>query len=195
MALTLPLWAAAPVPSIVALQPLVDSEPWIYVIDMLTVLVVELKANALTGIVPVIVTEMLMPSTEQPFTFSDVTVPMPKPARPLPFLKEPVVAEDVQVTDWPAVVSVTTVVPALPVVAPPGLTVHVAAVANAGAAAMPITAAVAALVMSALPKRLRIALTPFPCRSCSLPGAALVTPCARLIAERYRAGVHIRDIR
>ena len=107
----------------------------------------------------------------------DVTVPMPKPARPLPFLKEPVVAEDVQVTDWPAVVSVTTVVPALPVVAPPGLTVHVAAVANAGAAAMPMTAAVAALVMSALPKRLRIALTPFPCRSCSLPGAALITPC------------------
>src|ERR1051326_9055196 len=132
---------------------------------MLTVLVAELKASALTGIVPVIVTEMLMPSTEQPFTFSDVTVPMPKPARPLPFLKEPVVAEDVQVTDWPAVVSVTTVVPALPVVAPPGFTVHVAAVANAGAAAMPITAAVAALVISAFPKRLRIALTPFPCWS------------------------------
>jgi hypothetical protein len=30
---------------------------------------------------------------------------------------------------------------------------------------MPMTAAVAALVISALPKRLRIALTPFPCRS------------------------------
>jgi hypothetical protein len=50
----------------------------------------------------------------------------------------------------------------LAVVAPPGRTVHVAAVANAGAAAMPMTAAVAALVISAFPKRLRIALTPFP---------------------------------
>jgi hypothetical protein len=56
---------------------------------------------------------------------------------------------------------------------------------------MPMTAAVAALVISAFAKRLRIALTPFPCRSCSLPGAALVTPCARPIAGRYRAGMHI----
>jgi len=53
------------------------------------------------------------------------------------------------------------VVPALPVVAPPGLTVHVAAVANAGAAAMPMTAAAAALMINALPSRWRIALTPF----------------------------------
>src|SRR5690348_9237205 len=53
------------------------------------------------------------------------------------------------------------VVPALPVVVPPGLTVHVAAVANAGAAAMPIMAAAPALMINAVPKRLRIALAPF----------------------------------
>jgi hypothetical protein len=119
----------------------------------------------LTGIFPVIVTEILIPRTEQPLTVRDVMVPIPEPERPLPVLNDPFAVEDVQVTDWPAVESVTVVVPAFPVVAPPGLTVHVAAVANAGAAAMPMTAAVAALVISAFPKRLRIALTPFPCRS------------------------------
>jgi hypothetical protein len=92
-------------------------------------------------------------------------VPTPVPDRPLPFLNEPFAVEDVQVTDWPAVTSVTLVVPALPVVAPPGVTVHVAAVAKAGAAARPMTDAVAALMISAFPKRLRIALTPFPYRS------------------------------
>src|SRR5689334_25126351 len=112
----------------VALQPLADSEPWILLSDMATVLVVLLKDRALTGIFPVIVTEMFMPSTEQPLRVSDVIVPTPAPGRPLPFLKEPFAVDDVQVTDWPAVTSVTTVFPALAVVAPPGLTVHVAAV-------------------------------------------------------------------
>src|SRR6185312_4433663 len=142
----------------------------------------------LSGIFPVIVTPTVWPSIEHPLKASEVMVPRPAPARPEPFLSVPFATDDVQVTDWPAVLSVITVFPAVPVVAPPGLTVHVAAVANAGAAAMPMTATAAAPVMSALPKRLRIALTPFPCRSCSLPGAALVTPCARHIAERYRAG-------
>jgi hypothetical protein len=135
---------------------------------------------------------MLMPRTEQPLTVRDVMVPIPEPERPLPVLNDPFAVEDVQVTDWPAVESVTVVVPAFPVVAPPGLTVHVAAVANAGAAAMPMTAAVAALVISAFPKRLRIALTPFPCRSCELSGAALVTPCAQPITRRCWVGCTFR---
>ena len=148
----------------------------------------------MSGIFPVIVTATVWPRIVHPLKASEVMVRRPAPARPEPCLSVPFAVEDVQVTDWPAVVSVTTVFPAVPVVAPPGLTVHVAAVANAGATAMPITAAVAALVISAFPKRLRIALTPFPCRSCSLPGAALVTPRAQPIAGRYRAGLHIRDI-
>src|SRR6266566_5245206 len=178
----------------VALQPLADREPWILVSDMLTVFAVLLKESALTGIFPVIVTEIFMPSTEQPLKVSDVIVPMPAPDRPLPFLKEPLAVEDEQVTDWPAVTSVTVVFPALAMVAPPGLTVHVAAVAKAGAAAMPMTAAVAALVTSAFPKRLRIALTPFPCRSCSPSGADLVTLRARPIAGCYQRWPRIPDI-
>src|SRR5260370_15679928 len=120
---------------------------------------------------------MLMPSTEQPLRVSDVRVPMPVPDRLLPLWKELFVFEDVQVTEWLAVTSVTVVVPARPVVAPPGLTVHVAAVAKAGAAARPMTDAVPALMISAFPKRLRIALTPFPYRSARcqapIPGHAM----------------------
>jgi hypothetical protein len=61
------------------------------------------------------------------------------------------------------VVSVTVVVPAVALRVPPGVTVQVAA-ASAGAAAKQTTEAVAALMTRALPKFLRIALTPFPCR-------------------------------
>jgi len=93
------------------------------------------------------------------------------------------------------VVSVTTVFPALPVVAPPGLTVHVDAVAKAGAAAMPMIAAAAVPVISAFPKRLRIALTPFPCRFSPAARPDLVTICVRLIAGRERALRTFRDIR
>src|SRR5712692_8649979 len=133
------------------------------------------------------VTVMVMPRTEQLLRVSDVTVPMPAPERPLPFLKEPFAVEEEQVTDCPAVVSVTTVFPAFAVVAPPGLTVHVAAVAKAGAAAMPMTAAVAALMINALPKRLRIALTPFPYPGWLDAGdAGPITQGAWLVAIRHR---------
>jgi hypothetical protein len=59
----------------------------------------ELKETALIGILAVIVTEMLTPGTEQPLRVSDVTVPMPAPGRPLPFLNDPLAVEEVQVTD------------------------------------------------------------------------------------------------
>src|SRR5690349_9392564 len=91
-------------------------------------------------------------------------VPMPAPARPLPVLSVPFAVEDVQFTDRPLVASVTTVLPALPVTAPPGLTVQVVT-ARAGAAAKPITDAAVAVMTRALPQPLRIALTSFPCRS------------------------------
>src|SRR5215467_1654695 len=119
---------------------------------------------ALSGIFPVIVTETVKPATVQFLKASDVTVPMPLPARPLPLLSEPFIVDDEQVTDRPLVESVTTVLPAAPVKDPPGLTVQVVA-ASAGAAASPTTDAAAALRTRALPNHLRIALTPFPCRS------------------------------
>src|SRR6516162_286474 len=116
----------------------------------------------LSGIVPVIVAETVIPAMVQLLKASEVTVPRPAPARPLPFLSVPFATDDVQITELPPVEIV--VVPAVAVTAPPGLTVHVVA-ASAGAAAKPITDAVAALRTRALPKLLRIALTPFPCRS------------------------------
>src|SRR5215831_5924337 len=148
----------------------------------------------LSGILPVIVTVGVWPRIEHPLKASEVMVPRPAPGRPEPCLSVPFATEDVQVTDWPAVLSVITVFPAVPVVAPPGLTVHVAAVANAGAAAMPMTAAVAALVMSALPKRLRIALTPFPVpvmlAARRSPGYALCTAHRWALPSRYAHSRH-----
>src|SRR6516165_2184336 len=109
---------------------------------------------------PVIVTDT---PSGQPLKANELTVPMPAPGRPLPLWSVPFMTEPVQGTDRAFVTSVTTVFPAVPVTAPPGLTVHVVA-AKAGAAAKPITDAVAALITRALPQPLRIALTPFPCR-------------------------------
>lgn len=122
---------------------------------------VALYETPLSGIFPVIVTETVMLSTVQPLKANEVTVPRPVPDRPLPFLSVPFATDDVQLTDRPAVESFTVVVPAVAVTAPPGLTVQVAA--NAGAAAKPITDAAPAVTTRALPKVLRIALTPFPC--------------------------------
>src|SRR5215472_16110649 len=127
------------------------------------VLVVLLYLTALSGIVALIVTDRLTPSAVQPLKASELKVPMPLPARPLPLLSVPLRAEDVQVTERPAVTSFTVVAPAVPVTAPPGLTVQVVA-ASAGAAAKPITDAAAAPRTRDLPKALKITLTPFPCR-------------------------------
>src|SRR5262245_18609624 len=131
---------------------------------MFATLVVPLYLVALSGIFPLSVSDTLNPDTLQPLKASEVRVPMPAPARPLPFLSVPLATEDVQLTDWPAVVSDTTVFPAVPVTAPPGLTVQVTA-ARAGAAAKPITDAAVAPMTRAFPQALRIALTSFPaCR-------------------------------
>src|SRR5215469_17361731 len=166
VALTRPLCAAPPVPSIVALQLMAATEivPWIFVMVMLATFVVALYAVALSGIFPVIVAATVNTDALQPLKASDVRVPMLAPARPLPFLSVPFMTEDVQVTGTPLVASVTTVFPAVPVTAPPGLTVQLAA-ARASAAAKPITDAAVALMTRALPQALRIALTSFLCRS------------------------------
>src|SRR5689334_25257858 len=96
VALTVPLCAVPPVPSIVALQliALTVIVPWIFVMVMLATFVVELYAVALSGIFPVIVTDTLMPDALQPLKASEVMVPMPAPARPLPVLSVPFAVED-----------------------------------------------------------------------------------------------------
>src|SRR5215472_13914596 len=167
VAVTFPLLAVADVPLITALQLmglLMDSFPCIPVMVMLAVCVVLLNETPLSDILALIVTESVTPDEVQPPKASELMAPRPFPARPLPLLSVPLMVEDVHVTVRPAVTSFTVVVPAFAVTAPPGLTVQVVA-ASAGAAANPTTDATAALRTRALPKLLRIALTPFPCRS------------------------------
>ena len=130
---------------------------------MFAIFVVPLYLMALSSIFPLTVSDTLTPDTLQVLKASEAMVPIPAPASPLPFLSVPFATEDVHVTEAPAVVSVTVVVPAVPATVPPGLTVQLAA-ARAGAAAKPITDAAVALMTRALPQALRIALTPFPCR-------------------------------
>src|SRR5690348_16433255 len=54
--------------------------------------------------------------------------PMPEPGSPLPALSGPDMVEDAQVSEAPDLVSVSVVVPAAAVMAPPGRTVQVVAV-------------------------------------------------------------------
>ena len=87
---------------------------------------------------------------------SAVIEPMPVPDSPLPFLTVPLPLDDVQVRTLPVFVSFSVVVPALAVMAPPGLTVQVAATpalvaasaeladrASSPASAAPVTRALA----------------------------------------------------
>src|SRR6266704_2669473 len=89
-----------------------------------------------------------------------VPVVTPVPDSPLPDLTEPLPLEDAQVRVLPVLVSFSVVVPALAVMAPPGLTVQVAATPLIAAIALPAlrpsTPVRAALVTRTLPARLRI---------------------------------------
>ena len=68
------------------------------------------------------------------------------PLTPLPFFSVPVDVDDVQVSTLPVLVSVSVVVPALAVIAPPGVMVKVIATARATPTLAPIATAVAAPV-------------------------------------------------
>ncbi len=84
---------------------------------------------------------------------TEVTVPRPLPGSPLPDLSEPVSFDDVQDSEMFDVVSFSVVVPAFPVMAPPGQTDQVAAVAAGDdAAPSPIVraAAPAAKIVAAM---------------------------------------------
>src|SRR6516164_1373413 len=85
-----------------------------------------------------------------------VIEPMPVPDRPLPFLAVPLPLDVLQVRTLPVLVSFSVVTPALAVMAPPGLTVQVAATAELADRAS--TPASAALMTRALPARLKIVI-------------------------------------
>src|SRR5215471_13390740 len=89
------------------------------------------------------VTVNVKPEPVQLLKVTAVIEPMAVPDSPLPCLRVAFVLEDVHTTDWWVVVSVRVVVPALAVVAPPGLTVQVAVTARAAPVPTPITKAAA----------------------------------------------------
>src|SRR5580704_10719367 len=101
---------------------------------------------------------------------SAVIEAIPVPDRPLPFLTVPLPLDDVQVRTLPVLVSFSVVVPALAVMAPPGLTVQVAATPALVAAPAELTdrasiPASAAPVIRTPPARLRIVMgVPLPDR-------------------------------
>jgi hypothetical protein len=70
-------------------------------------------------------TETVNPLTVQLLKSIDVTVPIPDPRRPLPDLRVPLSLDVTQLRVRPEVVSVSWVVPAFPLIAPPGFTVQV----------------------------------------------------------------------
>src|ERR1051325_6128432 len=94
---------------------------------------------------------------------SEVMEPIPVPDRPLPFFSEPLALEDLQDSVVPVAVSLRVVLPALAVMAPPGVTLKVVAVlAPAKLATLrPISAAVATPVRRMVPARLKIAIGPY----------------------------------
>src|SRR5437588_3513314 len=81
-------------------------------------------------------------STVHLLNATEATVPRPLPGSPFPDLSEPASFDDVQDSEIFDVVSVSVVVPAFPVIAPPGVTVQAAA-AKAGVLPRPIVRAAA----------------------------------------------------
>jgi len=156
LVLTEPLSAVALVPSTVKPQTLLETVKWMVV--TVPPVTPALKDLAFSGYatVPVEI-ESDMPSTVQLLKARDVTVPIPAPLSPVPDLSVPVALDDVQVTVRPAVVSFRMVVPALPVIAPPGVTVQVNGAAACDAVALrPIVKATTIGVRVATLRDLRI---------------------------------------
>src|SRR5205809_955582 len=105
LAVTLPLFALAPVPSTTALQPGPDSVAWIPV--MLPVVTPLLKDAAFRcqGKWVVCTEKVRLSGPVQLLKPSAVIDPMPEPDSPLPFLTEPLPLEDAHVRTVPVFVS------------------------------------------------------------------------------------------
>src|SRR6266699_735299 len=179
LAVTLPLLAVAPVPSTTALQLGPLSVAWMPV--MVPVVTPLLKDTAFRchGKWVVCTVKVRPRGPLQVLKDSAVIEPMPVPDRPLPLLSVPLPLEDAQDKVLPVLVSFSVVVPALAVMAPPGLTVQVAATpvllaANAELADRASIPASAALMTRTLPARLRIVIrvSPLPDRRAGSLAAA-----------------------
>src|SRR6185437_6407414 len=160
-AVTLPLLAVAPVPSTTALQLGPVSVAWMPV--MVPVVTPLLKDTAFRchGKCVVLTVNVRPSGPVQLLNDSAVIEPMLVPDSPLPVLTVPLPLDDAQDRVLPVFVSFRVVVPALAVMAPPGLTVQVAATralvaAPAALADRASSPASATPVTRALPARLRI---------------------------------------
>jgi hypothetical protein len=151
------------VPSITKLHAEFDTWMWMPVIVPFVTPVVETYLSAFSdhATVPDEM-ETVWPAAEQLLKLIDVTVPRPLPGSPVPDFSVPVELADVQVALTPDVVSLITVVPAVPVMAPPGWTDHVPdVVARAGVAVRPAARAQDSINTAAL-TGLRIVPRSFP---------------------------------
>src|SRR6266571_5610836 len=159
-AVTLPLLAVAPVPSTTALQLGPVSVAWMPVMVPVVTPLLNETAFRCHGKWVVFTVKVRLSGPVQVLNDSAVIEPMPVPDRPLPLLSVPFPLEVLQVRTLPVLVSFSVVVPALAVMAPPGLTVQVAATPVIAAIALPAlrpsTPVRAALVTRTLPARLRI---------------------------------------
>src|SRR5712691_4673716 len=182
-AVTLPLLAVAPVPSTTALQLGPVSVAWMPV--MVPVVTPLLKDTAFRCHGKwVVFTVKTRPSGPlQVLNDSAVIEPMPVPDSPLPLLTVPLPLEEAQDRVLPVLVSFSVVVPALAVIAPPGLTVQVAATpalvaASAELADRASIPASAAPVTRTLPARRRIVM------GVTLPDRLARPSCERACRDR-----------
>src|SRR5579871_20225 len=166
----MPLLADAPVPSTVAEQLGPVSVAWMPVMLPVVLPLLNVLAFSFHGKWVVFTVNFRPSGPVQLVNVSAVIEAMPVPDRPLPFLAVPLPLDDVQVRTLPVLVSFRVVVPALAVMAPPGLTVQVAATpafvaAPAALADRASIPASATPVTRALPARLRIVMgVPLPDR-------------------------------
>src|SRR5215472_7048740 len=169
-AVTLPLFAVAPVPSTTALQLGPVRLAWIPVMVPVVTPLLNDTAFRCHGKWVVFTVKVRPSGPVQVLNDSAVIEPMPVPDSPLPLLTVPLLVEVWQDRVLPVFVSFSVVTPALAVMAPPGLTVQVAATpvlvaASAELADRASTPASAALMTRALPARLMIVMgVPLPVR-------------------------------
>ena len=154
--MVLPLFAPAPVPSSVALQPgaVATRSMWLIVPVVTPVPALKLRAFSFQGS-PCTVTVTVTVAIVQPVKDAVVIVPIPVPDRPLPFFSVPDSLIEVHLATVPVVASFTWPDPEK-LKAPPGLTVQVALVAIAVLVPRQRARAAAPLLRSTAVRRLRM---------------------------------------
>src|SRR5262249_10277837 len=125
---------------------------------------------------PLTATVTPIPPTVQPVKEALLIVPIPAPARPLPFFSVPDSLIEVHLATVPVAVSFTWPFPEK-LKAPPGLTVQVAFTARAAPVPMPITRAVAAALVSTILRVSRVRIVIDPLSLTGLPDPARRSGC------------------